>query len=98
MQKQLPTATLLLFILHTSFAQTQNTQYENFGDVTSVSQSDQSKWQQLKTDYIFSQANINSRTNYNNYPVSNPDKSVNIQGWRGEDVNAQLVISAKQNI
>ena len=98
MQKKLPAVTLLLFILNFSFAQSRNAQYENFGDITSFSQPDQSKWQQLKSGYTFSQANINSRINYNNYPVSNPDKSVNMQGWIGEDVNAQLVVSAKKNI
>ena len=98
MRKQLPAITLLLFVLHISFAQSRNAQYENFGDVTSFSQPDQSKWQQLNTSYIFSQADINSRINYNNYPVYNSDRAINMQGWRGEDVNAQLVVSAKKNI
>jgi hypothetical protein len=88
--------TLLSFIAYCCRAQ--SVQYENFGDVTSISKPDQKKWQQLKTDYNFSQADINSRITYNQYPVLNADKSINLEGWRGEDVNIQLAVSAKKDI
>jgi len=90
--------TLLPFVSHLSFVQAQNVQYENFGDITSVSQPDQSKWQQLKTAYNFSPADLNRRVTYNHEPVLNSPKSINLEGWRDEDVNAQLVVSAKKDI
>lgn len=88
---------LVSFILHYSYVQSQAVQFENFGDMTSISKPDQSKWQQQKTDFNFSQADLNNRITYNNYPIINVDRSVNMQGWRGEEVNAQLVVSAKKD-
>jgi len=97
-KKDLAALTLLLFILNNSFSQPPNNQYENFGDISSISRPDPSKWQQLKTDFNFSQADINSRMAYNNAPVLVADKTINLQGWRDEEVNAQLVISSKKDI
>lgn len=90
--------TVLSFVSNRSCAQSQTVQFENFGDISPISKPDQSKWQQLKQDYTFSIADLNNRVVYNQSPVTNPDNSLNLQGWRGEDVNAQVVISAKKDI
>jgi hypothetical protein len=88
----------LCFAFFSSCVQSQNNQLENWGDITSISQPDQSKWQQLKSNFSFSPADINTRINYNKYPVVNSSNTINLQGWAGEEVNAEAVVSSAINI
>ena len=99
MQKQLVVKlSAFLFISCCCSAQPQQVQFENFGNIASIAQPDQSKWQQLKADYVFSQTGLNSRITYNQNPVINANKSITLEGWRGEEVNAEAVVSTTKDI
>jgi hypothetical protein len=81
-----------------NYSQSQSEKLENFGDISSISKPDQVKWQQLKTNYSFSPVDINSRITYNQYPIINSSNTINLEGWAGEGVNAEVVISTKVNV
>lgn len=97
MYKKVILSTFLIFLLLCNI-QSQVEKFERFGDIPSVYKPDPVKWQQQKTDFNFSQTDINNRVTYNIYPIINPDRTINMEGWRGEEVNAQLVVSAKKNV
>src|SRR4051812_32817545 len=94
---QLSAVITLYFVLYSTCAWCQNTQLENFGDITSVSQPDLSKWKQVK-NFSFSPGNLNAPIDYNQSPVVNASNDINLQGWIGEKVNAEAVISTTENI
>lgn len=81
-----------------STGHSQTERLESFGDVSAISRPDQSRWQQLNTPFSLSPADINTRVDYNSSPVMNRDAGINIAGWRGENVYAQVVVSAKRDI
>jgi hypothetical protein len=89
---------LILPLVFYNCALSQNTQLENFGDISLITQPDQSRWQQLKGNFSFSSADINTRVTYNQNPVIDTSNTINIAGWKGEEVNMQLVVSAKKRI
>ena len=86
------------FISCCNCTQSQNKNLENFGDISSITSPDKLKWQQLKANYSFSPADINSRITYNQYPIINPSNIINLEGWAGEEVSAEVVVSAKVNV
>jgi glycosyl hydrolase family 123 len=99
MNKKITVALIFLaFIFCNQQANAQNQKLENFGDISSITKADQSKWQQLKKDFSFLPADVNTRITYNKYPAAAAATIVDLKGWKGEAVNTQLVVSAKKNI
>ncbi|WP_217602697.1 DUF4091 domain-containing protein [Chitinophaga sp. GbtcB8] len=79
-------------------AQSPESKFETFGDISNITAPDQRKWQQQREDVKLSVADFNNRINYNRNPVTNIDAEVDVEGWRGEWVNCLLVVSSKTDI
>lgn len=83
---------------HLLFGQRLENKLETFKDSAFATKPDAAKWNQLTSNIALSEASLNDRIVYNQYPVLSTQRNINAAGWVGETVNIQLVLSTKKYI